>query len=596
MKLFRLLFTILVFAPFVRLQAQSLSVEKFRLLENDLTANTRGTLKYDQNGDVAALIKVVTTENDFNFDVGSMGVVATTQQKGEIWVYVPGGVRRITITHAKLGVLRDYYFPIPIEKARTYELVLASGRLRTYVQDEVTAQYVIFKVTPQNAIVTIDNIPYGLQADGTVSQLLSYGTHSYRVDAPGFISESGAVEVGRERITRDVALKSAKGKVTLECSMTEAEIYLNGSLVGTGSWTGELNAAMYQVEVKRDGHTSRTTSFSLQPQDEKTISLPVPQPIYGTISVTSVPIGATVYIDNVEVGTTPLLKSEILVGHRKVEFRKQDYKTVFMDVEIEEGKLNSFSAELSDAFTATVSTQPGGASLQIDGNYLGQTPYVFETSSGDYQVNISKPGYAPYKKKIHLDASTPELNITLQRKMLSKTNVYLGATYQVTHAPCVEVFGGVYLAGFNTEGGYYKSYAQVKQVWWMDNTSAWSGDSNMEYSYSLESSMALHAGYGILAGNRLRLTPRVGLLFHQIKGWPVSSTNKGLNEQTYVVTGRVGLRTEYSPLPHFAFVLTPAYDIPFKMGSIAQKLDETTSLIKDWCSGFSFNVGLELYF
>lgn len=238
---------------------QNLSVESFRLLDNDLTANTRGTMRYDQNGDVAALIKVVTTENDFNFDVGSMGIVATSQQKGEIWVYVPGGVQRISISHSKLGILRDYFFPVPIEKARTYELKLASGRVRTIIQEEVAAQFVTFSVEPKNAIVTIDNNQYSLQADGTISQLLPYGKHSYKIDAPGYFSESGEVEIGRERVSREIQLKSSRGTVTLECEMKEADIWVNGIFKGTGTWKGELDPALYQVEVKREGYTTLTT-------------------------------------------------------------------------------------------------------------------------------------------------------------------------------------------------------------------------------------------------------------------------------------------------------------------------------------------------
>lgn len=54
----------------VPLSAQNLSVESFRLLPNDLTANTFGTMESDQNGEVAALIKVVTAETGFAFDGG----------------------------------------------------------------------------------------------------------------------------------------------------------------------------------------------------------------------------------------------------------------------------------------------------------------------------------------------------------------------------------------------------------------------------------------------------------------------------------------------------------------------------------------------
>ena len=97
--------------------AQNMTVESFRQLENDLAAITNGTMEIDQNGEVAALIKIVVQGSGFTFDVGSMGVVKTRQMGGEWWVYVPRGVQRITINHPKYGVMRNYYFDVPIEGA-----------------------------------------------------------------------------------------------------------------------------------------------------------------------------------------------------------------------------------------------------------------------------------------------------------------------------------------------------------------------------------------------------------------------------------------------------------------------------------------------
>lgn len=50
-----------MFAVLLALPAlsQQISVESFTPLENDLTANTAGTMKKDQNGKTCALIKVV---------------------------------------------------------------------------------------------------------------------------------------------------------------------------------------------------------------------------------------------------------------------------------------------------------------------------------------------------------------------------------------------------------------------------------------------------------------------------------------------------------------------------------------------------------
>ena len=79
--------------------ADGISVISFKLLDTDLTANTRGTQKLDQNGEKAALIKIVTPERGFLFNGGSLGIVGTEEKAGEIWLYVPPRAQKLTITH-----------------------------------------------------------------------------------------------------------------------------------------------------------------------------------------------------------------------------------------------------------------------------------------------------------------------------------------------------------------------------------------------------------------------------------------------------------------------------------------------------------------
>ena len=168
----------LIFLSFLSAQvvpAQDISVFSFKALENDLTANTYGTMEKDFNGETAALIKVMTTEQGFVFHGGMVGIVKTKQGIGEIWVYVPHGIKRITIQHPQLGVLRDYYIPIPIEKARTYEMVLTTGKTTSIVLHDIEKQYVVFNVTPINAIVTLDEEEL-LVEDGSAKKLVPYGT------------------------------------------------------------------------------------------------------------------------------------------------------------------------------------------------------------------------------------------------------------------------------------------------------------------------------------------------------------------------------------------------------------------------------------
>ncbi|MBQ7494243.1 MAG: hypothetical protein IJT75_00520 [Bacteroidaceae bacterium] len=95
--------------------------------ESDLTANTHGTSRQDQNGETAALIRIVTTEKGFSFEGGSLGIVGTVQKTGELWLYVPRYAQKLTIKHPTFGVLRDYAYPQTIEGGRTYELLLDIG-------------------------------------------------------------------------------------------------------------------------------------------------------------------------------------------------------------------------------------------------------------------------------------------------------------------------------------------------------------------------------------------------------------------------------------------------------------------------------------
>ena len=126
MRRFAVIFILLVLAVDSALAQRDSSdfyVQSFKKLEWDLDARSNYPM-LDQNNRKAALIKVVIPDSGFDFDVGVMGVVEVRQEVGEIWVYVPEGVRKMTIRHKGYGIIRDYEFGCPIESASVYELVL----------------------------------------------------------------------------------------------------------------------------------------------------------------------------------------------------------------------------------------------------------------------------------------------------------------------------------------------------------------------------------------------------------------------------------------------------------------------------------------
>ena len=339
---------VMMVAAWMGVAAQSLSVTDFKPLPNDLTANMAGTQVKDQNGEVAALIKVVTTQTGFTFEGGMAGIVKTQQRTGEIWVYVPHGIKKITILHQALGVLRDYYFPCAIEAARTYEMTLASGEVRTVVTQDTGGSFLAISVTPKNASVYIDGELQGNDGSGEIVKLLPYGEHQYRVEAGGCMPEAGVVQIGKEKSVLSIALKSALARLSIAASTMFTDIYLNEHELTFDRWSGELPAGMYVIEGRKEGYRTHKQTINLAKQEEKEVIIPPLEPIYGMLSVNFKPIGAEVWMDGKKLGTSPDIFKSVLVGTHKVEIKKDGHVPYSESVTIAEGETKALTGALSD--------------------------------------------------------------------------------------------------------------------------------------------------------------------------------------------------------------------------------------------------------
>ena len=176
---------ITVFAG-VQAQAQSVTVSDFHLDESDPTANLQGTTVLDRNGEKCALIKIETTKTGFTYDVGILGVQDTKQKTGQIWVYVPQGVKRITLNHPVYAPC-EYHFPIDIERARTYVMRLS-------VSENMSTQQLNINYKPVHAIVLLDG-ELVEASNGRISMEVLQGVHQYNAVASGYASQSGTIEL-----------------------------------------------------------------------------------------------------------------------------------------------------------------------------------------------------------------------------------------------------------------------------------------------------------------------------------------------------------------------------------------------------------------
>ena len=442
-----LVFSLLFGFVWTDLPAQNISVKDFRLLETDLTANTVGTMKRDQNNEVAALIKIVTTETGFVFDGGMLGTVATVQKTGEIWLYVPQKARKITISHQQLGVLRDYYYPCTIEAGRTYEMILSTGKVTTIVQEDAGGQYVAMTLTPANAEVYIDDILTEVSG-GTVSKLLKYGKHTYRITAPLYETEVGQFDISSHgRTDLKIALRPAYGQLQLTSTPPGAEVYIDDDYKPAGMTpftTERLPKGKHTLQFRRASYKPLKQTVDVVGDASVQAILATLEPNFAEVSVLA-PGNADIYINQERKGSGRW-SGRLNTGLYTVEARKESHYSTRKTVDIKAGETTEIllEAPIPRYGSLNINTDPIGAKVFVDGEFLGETPNIFRNIlAGARTLRVEKNGFVSESQTITIEEGkvTP-LDLTLQNggsviihSQVPGTEVFVDGTH-VGNAPC----------------------------------------------------------------------------------------------------------------------------------------------------------------
>lgn len=498
MKKLSLLIIILSFGLLA--QAQSISVKTFRALPTDMTASSLEGKRIDQNGDVAALIKVVTTQTGFTFEGGTLGIVDTKQRNGEIWVWVPRASRKITILHQQLGVLRDYRFPVDIESERTYEMVLTTAKVETVIKEEMHQQYLVFQVSPANATLEVNDKLWSVDADGTALQFVDFGTYTYRVRAANYISDAGVVTVDDPDNPQNVkvTLKPDFAEVTLKVD-ADAEIWVNNEKKGVRTWTGPLGKGTYKIECKQESHETSMISKEITTEmNGQIITLPAPTPIYGSLNVESTPIGATIYIDGKEVGKTPKFIPEILIGVHVVKLMKEGYEDYVESLCIVKGQRKHMVLSMKNNYDVEFICNVPNATLSIDNNIVGNASNTYKLSFGTHSIKVNSMEYVEYSETITVGSNSVKFVIEMQRILelakfyfdagiFSQAMVYYKQAAEQGDAQAQFEVGRMYAEGLGVPKDYSEAVKWYRKAVKQNNADAkaWLSDLYI-YGYGVE--------------------------------------------------------------------------------------------------------------
>lgn len=250
---------------------EEISVTKFSCLTNDLTARVIAP-KRDQNNEVCAIIKIVTKDKSLFFEPDALGITAREDQPGEIWLYVPRGAKRITIKHERFGIIRNYFYPEPINEATVYEMMLYVPEdkgirvVERVVEKLATAQALMMNYSPASAQIYIDDTLRSAR-NGAYSEVFPVGEHKYRVCRNHYVEETGTFAIVPEHPTvLNVQLPAAYGFIQVKANVPAANLSINGEDKGfTPYQTDTIPTGQYVVKVEKKNFYPIQDTIQLMP-------------------------------------------------------------------------------------------------------------------------------------------------------------------------------------------------------------------------------------------------------------------------------------------------------------------------------------------
>ena len=438
----------LLFAAISSALAQKLTVESFKLAGSDLTAQTQP--RKDLNDRNCALIKVGIGLQGVQFEGGIMGNVEN--KTGEYWVYMPQGNRQLKVKHANYAPVMVTFADYGVEKLesnRTYELIItASGNVIGPV--DAGGNFYALTVSPKDAKVSIDGVLQSSSSDGAYSAMLPYGSHTYKVEAGGYISKSGSFTISSSDMTPiNVSLVSAMATVSVTCPTPAVSLYVDKKSVGTIPWTGSLKEGMHLIEAKKEGYRSQQRTINLSQQQKLDVAFNELAAIQGNLSVNYKPFGADVYVDGKNMGQSPRVINGLLVGNHKVEIKKDGYGTDSKIVNILEGQTATIAGVLTTNTSSSVAsgTSSSGNTITIPVKN-GISIDMVRVEAGTFTMGATAEMKDPF------DWEKPTHQVTL-------TNDYYIGKYEVTQALWQAVMG-------NNPSYFKGGNLPVEQVSWDD--------------------------------------------------------------------------------------------------------------------------------
>ncbi|MBC8315918.1 MAG: PEGA domain-containing protein [Bacteroidetes bacterium] len=401
-----LVLLLLVSAPAVF--ADEFEIRNFKKDPSDYSA-IRSSRK-DVNGQACAILKVRTDLSGLSFEC-NQGLTGDPEYKtGEIWLYLSPREKRIKFMKEGF-ITEDFLFPIPIEKATVYTIVL-TNKYKTGQEVPLSMGFVLIKSDPPGAEVTLNGEPTGMKTP--FSKPLSLGNHQFGLNKEFYLPHQDDFEITAGNTTTiEIPLTANFGSLTVTSQPeSEAEIWIDRKSTGetTPASFEMLSTGSHTLTLKKEMFETLAREFSITTDQETKLTLSM-TPTFGSFSISTTP-PAEIWIDQVNVGTGTY-SSRLLKGLHIVEARLDKYDTITEPITIDINTPITLQWQMEPKTgILAINTNPPEANVYLDGLLKGTSPLFIENIIiGDHTLRFSMKGFGEVTKQILLQENqTLEIN------------------------------------------------------------------------------------------------------------------------------------------------------------------------------------------
>ncbi|MGB9176155.1 MAG: PEGA domain-containing protein [Methanoregula sp.] len=265
--------------------------------------------------------------------------------------------------------------------------------------------------SPPDAVISLNDENKG-HAPVTITDLWP-GSYTISAELAGYQKYTSTTTIsGSSRSSvycKLVPDNSGKGLYVMSTPV-QANVYLDGVFKGeTPLMLNDTASGSHTLQVRHSGYSEWNSTIEVPESGTKTISAILNQSnadVTRGISISSNPGGATVILDGLRKGITPITLNTVAAGIHVLEIEYPGYTSWKSAVDVPKTEIKEIAVNLtpkpgcSPGWIA-VSSDPYNALVTLDGVYVGRTPAnsslnLDTIAAGDHAIGLALPGYEPY--------------------------------------------------------------------------------------------------------------------------------------------------------------------------------------------------------